>query len=221
MNIQTVSRIRLKFDRLESAKRYSHLMQIKEFRSRIINSGLPYQGVSGNNLKMSFGPALPEGYLSNCEYADVYLYNFVLPDTAYEKIKAFDDNCFKLISAARIPVFFPPSETTVNAVKYTLVCDTPAFEQSALDKFLSLDTLEYIKVKTSGKIQKFDIRKTYAYSKIEKQGMQLQIVLNYGTGANLKPDMAANLIFGINREYKEIIRNELLWKNSKGELEVL
>ena len=80
MNDGPKSRMRLKFARLKEAGPLSHLEQIKAFRIVAMASGLkcwPAKAGSGSVPKMSFGPAISVGYESTCEYADLYLEDFV------------------------------------------------------------------------------------------------------------------------------------------------
>lgn len=213
------TRIRFRFGRLEEAAAFSHLEQLRELRRRACAAGLPFCGKE-NNPRMSFSPIIPEGYTSSCEYADLYLYKFVSGAEAAEKMRVLDDNRYILMSAERIPVFFPALEVSVNAVKYSVEAAEPVFTAGSLNRFLDMNTCIYERVRTSGKIQHFDVRELYRGAEIEDSGRKLVITLSFcPAGANLRPELAANAIFG-EFEVKGIKRLEFYWQNSKGEFEV-
>src|SRR3989339_281097 len=109
MNEGPKSRIRLKFARLAPAKDLSHLEQIKALRARAAACGLKFRPAkTGAALmpRMAFGPAVSVGHESLCEYADLYLEDFVREAAVLESLRPLDDERFLLISARRIPVFF-------------------------------------------------------------------------------------------------------------------
>lgn len=208
------TRIRFRFSRLQGAYSCSHSTQIKEFRRRAMESGLPYSG--GSVPKMSFGPALAEGCASNCEYADLYLSQFASQEEAAEKMRQFDDGKYVLVSAHRIPVFFPSVESAANAVLYNIRSENTAFSQEMLNRFLSLETFVYERARESGKKQFFDVRKLLISAEVKNGGHEAEIMLSCSSGANIKPDAAAWSIFGSDIAISDIVRKDLFWKDSKG-----
>ena len=73
MRIKYVKRGRLAF--------LSHLETIRSMERIIRRAGLPYAVTEGFNphMKVSFGPALPVGAASECEYLDLRLREYVKP----------------------------------------------------------------------------------------------------------------------------------------------
>ena len=209
------TRIRLRFSRLDKAAGLSHADQLRELRRRAGASGLPCCGK--NTPKMSFSPALSEGCLSSCEFADLYLYDFVTAEEAAEKIHVFDDDKYVLKSSRRIPVFFPAVEAAANAVKYRIESENE-FSRSRLEEFLAATSWIYERLKASGKTQRFDIRSIYIDSEISSDAKTLTLTLAFSQGANVRPEAAALSIFGQDIDIKLIERMDLLWKDSKGGL---
>lgn len=218
------TRIRFKFLRTEAAAGTAHSMQIKEFRRRAAASGLPFCG--NNTPKMSFGPALAEGCASRCEFADLYLCDYVAEDEAFNKMIQLDDENYKVVSAERIPVFFPTVDSAVNAVKYSAFSDEPVFSESKLQYFLKSESCLCERIKSSGKTQIFNVRELCVSAEIKDAGKRAEFVIKVSQGANLRPEDAVKSIFGISREgcgpdkAFQIERIELFWINSRGELEV-
>ena len=215
------TRIRFKFRRMTAAASIAHSMQIKELRRRASMSGLP---VCGSNMpKMSFGPAISEGCSSLCEYADAYFYEFVDEECAFSKMSSLDDGSYSLISAKRIPLFFPSVESALNAVKYSAVSENNDFSSEKLSLFLSEKSRAFERVKASGKVQSFDVRALCRSAEIRESGRKIEFVLSFSQGANLRPEDALKSIFGddINSSGQiKIERTELFWLDSKGNFEV-
>ena len=216
--------MRLKFARLKEAGPLSHLEQIKAFRIVAMASGLkcwPAKAGSGSVPKMSFGPAISVGYESTCEYADLYLEDFVKAETAVEKISALDSGRFRLIGARRIPLFFPSIEACVNAAEYALEGGLPeGFSQETVERFLGLKSAVYERVKPSGEKKTIDARPLVLEALCPGGSGSLKLVLAFGPGRNIKPEAVLSLMSGSNAAPARIVRKELFWFDSKGKLEI-
>ena len=238
MNEVPKSRIRLKFARLAPAKDLSHLEQIKVLRARAAACGLRFSQAAGAKPtpKMAFGPAVSVGHESLCEYADLYLEEFVKEDAVAEKLKPLDDESFRLVSAKRVPVFFPSIEAAVNAAEYFMEGEFPAeFSQAAVDAFMALKSVAYERVKPSGERKLLDARtpvlsasfdeamlvpyKGYAHQ-TARDGALLKVTLKLEPGKSVKPEIVAELMCGGKPVFRRIVRKELYWFNSGGKLEV-
>jgi len=224
MNEGPKSRIRLKFARLEAAKELSHLEQIKLLRGRAAACGLKFcPAKTGSQLmpRMAFGPAVSVGHESLCEYADLYLEEFAREALVAERLQPLDDNFFRLVSARRIPVFFPSIEAAVNAAEYFMEGAFPAdFSQAAVDAFMALKNLAYEKVKPSGERKTLDARTPVLAASYDKESALLKLTLKLASGKNVKPEVVAELMSGGKPVFSRIVRKELYWFNSSGKLEV-
>lgn len=218
------SRIRLKFSRLAPAKDLSHLEQIKALRARAAACGLkfcPAKAGGAQVPKMAFGPAVSVGHESLCEYADLYLEEFVKSEEAAEKIRPLDDGSFKLLSARRIPVFFPSIEAAVNAVEYFMEAAFPeGFSDAMVDAFMAKKTLPWEKVKASGERKTLDAREPVLSASFDPEASLLKVTLKLQPGRNIKPETAAELMAGAKPEFRRIVRKELYWFTPGGKLEV-
>ena len=224
MNEGPKSRIRLKFARLAGAKDLSHLDQIKVLRGRAAGCGLkawPAKVGAAAVPKMAFGPAVSVGHESLCEYADLYLEEFAQAAEAMEKLHPLDDERFRLLSARRIPIFFPSIEAAVNAAEYFMEAEFPAgFSQAAVDAFLALKTLPHEKVKPSGERKTLDARLPVLAASYDPEGTLLKLTLKLAPGRNVKPETVAELMSGGKPVFRRIVRKELYWFDSSGKLEV-
>lgn len=217
------SRIRFKFARLAPAAGLTHLQQLKALRERVAASGLSFCRAKGcgGAPRMAFGPAVSAGHESVCEYADVYLEEFARGEQAFDRLHALDDGLFRLLSAKRIPVFFPSLESAVNAAEYWLEGEFPAaFSQAALDAFMALETLPYEKVKASGERRELDARKPVLAASWDPGAGLLKLTLKLEPGKSVKPEAVAELMAGAPPAWRRIVRKELYWMDSRGRLEI-
>lgn len=224
MNEGPKSRIRLKFARLAPAKDLSHLEQIKLLRGRAAVSGFKFSPakIGGQAMpRMAFGPAISVGHESLCEYADLYLEEFAREAAVAEKLQPLDDGLFRLVSARRIPVFFPSIEAAVNAAEYFMEAEFPAdFSQAAVDAFMALKNMAYEKVKPSGERKTLDARAPVLAASYDKDCSLLKLTLKLAPGKNVKPEIVTELMSGGKPVFRRIVRKELYWFSSGGKLEV-
>ncbi len=224
MNEGPKSRIRLKFARLAPAKEMSHLEQIKALRSRAAACGLKFWPAKAGGAavpKMAFGPAVSVGHESLCEYADLYLEEFAREEEAADSLRRLDDVNFRLVSARRIPVFFPSIEAAVNAAEYFLEGEFPAsFGQQAVDAFMALKRLDWEKVKPSGERKTLDARAPVLSASFDAASSLFKETLRLVPGKNVKPETVAELMCGGKPVFRRIVRKELYWFDSSGKLEV-
>lgn len=223
MNEGPKSRIRLKFARLAPAREFSHLEQLSVLRERAAHSGLKYTPAKpgGSVPRMAFGPAVSVGHESLCEYADLYLDEFVKEGDALEKLQPADDDKFRLLSARRIPVFFPSIEAAVNAAEFFLEAEfAPGFSQASVNAFMALESLPFEKVKPSGERRTLDARAPVLAASLDAAAGLLKLTLKTEPGKNVKPETVAALMAGAEPAFRRIVRKELYWMNSQGKLEV-
>lgn len=209
----------------------------------VINSNLPYFQTKSGNLKvpkMSFGPAISVGYESLCEYADLYLADFVRENIVLEQISKQETNGFKIVQAKRIPVFFPSIEAIVNVAEYEINADLPSNFHQSIDALPK--QILYEKVKPNGIKEIIDIRPLILSIGIKElspySASLISLFLKFGPKSNVKPEVVLNLIGkkgpSLNSENKDclylggehihinrILRKELYWLNSSGKLEIL
>ncbi|HBB67775.1 MAG: hypothetical protein A2X28_03760 [Elusimicrobia bacterium GWA2_56_46] len=224
MNEGPKSRMRLRFARLEGAERMSHLEQIKAFRGIAAASGLDcWPAKAGSAVpKMAFGPALPGGYGSRCEYADLYLAQSCKEEVVRAKLSAVLPGSFSLLSARRVPVHFPSIEASVGAARYLIETKLDGeISRESLDAFLARESAPYEKTGPAGVSGTIDARPLVLSAELDAATGSLALTLRVLPGKNIKPEAALGVIAGKEVEIKRIIREELYWLDSKGGLEVI
>lgn len=203
----------------------SHLDQIKALRHMAAASGLDCMPAGhGRNLvpKMAFGPALPSGYESRCEYADLYLAQPCKEAVVRAKLEAVKPEAFALLSVKRVPVFFPSIEACVSAAGYLIEADFKGeFSQGAVDAFFARASAPYEKVKSSGAVETIDARPLVLGVELDADAGTLRLALKMEPGKNVKPEAALCVIAGRDLKIKKVVREELYWLDSQGRLEVI
>ncbi len=227
MNTDNVakSRMRLRFARLEKAANLSHLDQIKVLRDMAAASGLDCMPAKpGRTLipKMAFGPSLPLGYESLCEYADLYLSQPCKEEVVRAKLEAVQSEAFALLSVKRVPVFFPSIEASVSAIGYLVGADfKEGFTQDTVDAFFAWASARYEKVKSTGVTETIDARPLVRSAEYDEAAGTLRLALMLEPGKNIKPEAALYVIAGREMKINKVVREELYWLDSQGRLEVI
>ena len=217
------TRMRLKFARLEGVGGMSHLEQIKALREIAAASGLDcLPAKQGRNMvpKMAFGPALPQGYGSRCEYADLYLAQSCRESVVEARIAAVPSGAFSLLSVKRVPVFFPSIEASVNAAGYLIEADLKGkLSQEAVDAFFARESAPYVKAKADGSAETLDARPLVLGAELDADAGTLRLTLKMEPGKHMKPADALNALAGRELTIKKTVREELYWMDSRGKLE--
>ncbi|MFA6433470.1 MAG: TIGR03936 family radical SAM-associated protein [Elusimicrobiales bacterium] len=219
-------RMRLRFARLEGAAGFSHLEQIRALRELAAGSGLDCMAAAhGKALvpKMAFGPALPQGYGSRCEYADLYLAQPCAQSVARAKLEAAATGPFVLLSVKRVPVFFPSIEASVSAAGYLVEADFKGkLSREAIDAFFARSSAPYVNMKPKGAAaETIDARPLVLGADLDAAAGVLRLTLKLEPGKNIRPEAAAGVMAGRELAIKKVVREELYWLDSQGKLEAL
>ena len=219
------SRMRLRFARLAGAGDMSHLEQIKELRRMAAGSGLdccPAKHGGRPIPKMAFGPALPAGCESRCEYADLYLAQSCPESVAMARLSAAGSETFALLSVKRVPVFFPSVEASVSAARYLIEADLKnSISQCFVDAFFALASAPVDRTDSAGAVRTIDARPMVLDAELDAAAGTLRLTLKLEPGKSVKPAEALKLMAGREVAIKRLVREELFWLDSKGRLEII
>jgi radical SAM-linked protein len=113
------TKIRMRYSRDERLRFYSHLDIIRAFHRAIRRAGLPASFSQGfhPHMKLSFGPPLAVGYISEAEYLDIQL------DSPFEKksLAALNDNLPPGLQITASKLIFSKTESLskiINCASY-------------------------------------------------------------------------------------------------------
>lgn len=221
-SVPSPSRIRVKFSRLGQARDLSHLEQIRELRTMVKAANLPYTVARCGKAeipKMSFGPAISVGYESLAEYADIYLLHSPGLEEVFDKLKSVSEKGISALGVKRIPLHFPSIEVLVNVAEYEISGEAiQNCNDETIKRFLGRSEILMAKNKPGGQSYFIDARPLIMSMEL-KNSSTAHLMLRFGPKRNIKPER----IIGEALEHGhspalQVMRKELYWENSSGQL---
>jgi radical SAM-linked protein len=222
-----LARMRLRFSRTGKAKWISHLEQIRILREIVKNSGVDYTHQNFKKTvipKMSFGPAIPAGYQSESEYADLFLHSRTEEEEVYSQIKKSSMEGLDLLQIKRIPLRFPSIELLINTAEYE-ISGNPIGQiaKNDISEFLDKESILIVKTKPNGLSETIDAKRLII--RLEKENDEtLKLLLGFGPKQNVKPEKIVSRLLNIEDEKSllenmNFLRKQLYWRNDLGELQ--
>ena len=196
-----VNRLRLRWGKTNSQRLLSHLDNIKAIEDAIRRSQVPvtYSQGSHPRMKLSFGPPLPMGFTSECEFVDISLEQICTAPMVDSIRKSFTEG-FELLESKAVFARTTALSESINRVIYTLRLD----DNIDLKKLKTNATgiLEKVKLellrKTKAGEATVNIRP--AIYEIIIRDNDLQLTLGIGHGGYARPTEVAGLLFEIDEE---------------------
>ncbi len=166
--------------------------------------------------KFSFGPALPRGYYSECEYVDVWLEKNI-SIRELNSILSSPPEGFRFMKAESIPNFFPSITSLDNVDEYEIELET--IDERFKKKFI--ENLKTVSLKVSfsreeGVNETVDIIKW-----IEKAYIDFdifRIFVKRVNGKTLRPEIILKGLIGEEPKIKRVLKKNIYWKDSSGGL---
>jgi radical SAM-linked protein len=196
-----VNRLRLRWGKTISQRLLSHLDNIKAIEGAIRLSQVPvtYSQGSHPRMKLSFGPPLPMGFTSECEFVDISLEQ-ICSGPMVESIRKKMPEGFELLESKAVFARTTSLSESINRVVYTLSLDDnieliKLKERTA--KILEKEMLEILRKTKSGQAT-VDIRP--AIYEIIIRDNDLHLTLGIGQNGYARPTEVAGLLFEIDEE---------------------
>jgi len=158
----SVQRIRFSFSKEGYTRFISHLDLARALERAFARAGLPVAYSQGFNRRprLQLAAALPLGFSSDCELADIWMTRRMDPDTVKAQLVAKMAPGIQLHSAVEIPLSAPALQNLTSEAVYsvTLLDPVDAAElQIEVDKLLQASSL--IRQLTRGrKVKSYDLR---------------------------------------------------------------
>ena len=197
MNANYVQRLRLTF-RKEGATRYIGHLDLARTLERALNRAhIPVAYTQGFNKRprMALAAALPLGYLSECELADIYLSERMEPEAAREQMMGKMAPGIEVWRVEEVALRAPALQTLTAVTTYTaLLLDPvdPADLQQRIDGLLATDSI--IRTRRN---KEYDLRpliKTISLAKTEDNRTQIEMRLTMRPGKTGRPDEVLNAL---------------------------
>lgn len=219
------ARYRVCVSRLGPARELTHLAQIELLRRAVLVSALP--AVLDRRRKkprprLAFGPAIAKGYESLAEYFDLELASRVPAEKIVAALSAALEDGYAVVSARRIPKYFPSLDASINVVRYAIQGAFPDDGGESLARFLSRREIVIEKLKDGGaRVERVDAR-PLIIEMVQDSTSALRLSMRFGPKRTVKPEalLRAWLLengFGV-QGHCAILRKELLSETARGEL---
>lgn len=199
------SRVRIRWAKNEEVRFSSHLDVIRMFERTIRRSGIPVAFSEGfhPHLKISFGPPLPLGFVSEAEYLDLQLTEPYSPSIFLSLDKALHPG-FRLLEARPILGKALSLSSSVNLTIYETILGQPlGVVQRKIEELLSKDSLLIIR---KSKDEDKEIEGRYFIKNIEGEKIgeatKLKLTLLLGSKGYIRPQEV--LDFGLGLDEREI-----------------
>jgi len=196
------SKIRLKWSKGEEVRFTSHLDVLRTFERSIRRCGIPIAYSEGfhPHPKISFGPPLPLGFISEAEYLDLQLTEPFSNEFLLKLNKTLPQG-FKIIEAKTIFTKAESLSSAINSVLYKI--EIPLTETEIKEKIeytLSQRNLMVSRV-SKEELKEVDIR--FEIFKLENEGSTLSMLLSVGSSGHARPQEV--LIYGFGMKEKEVL----------------
>jgi len=194
-------RLRVRFQKAGRLRFLSHLEVARALERAVRRAGLPYAVSQGftPRMRLSFGPALPVGTASACEYLDVLLGRFVPLEEAFEALcRSTPDDLAPLASG-----YVAPSEPSLGVALTVATYDVrmergmPLQEGAqALRTLLETGTMS---VDHKGKTKVFDLSRVLPKEptvRVSEGVPTLEVAVRMGDAGSLRPEAIVGATFG-------------------------
>lgn len=172
--------------------------------------------INTGKAKFSFGPTIAREHLSECEFVDVWL----KARPKKEDFASFFDSLPKGISfikAYSIPVFFPAIEAMDLIEEYTLYPKNDISNlKNIFDKNIRLSTFE-ITIEKNGNKRKEDLF-IWLHEAIWQNGREISVFMKRIKGRTIRPELAVQALAGSHVDFDKVVKKNMFWMDSSGNL---
>ncbi|MFZ0543910.1 MAG: TIGR03936 family radical SAM-associated protein [Candidatus Promineifilaceae bacterium] len=147
MQANYVQRLRFIFTKTGPTRYISHLDVARALERALNRAKIPLAYTQGYNKRprMQLAAALPLGFTSDCEIADIWLMEAMEPDVAQVQMMTKMAPGITILNVEEIPLSDPATQTLTAEARYEAVLLDPydkADLQTRIDAFLAADSLE-------------------------------------------------------------------------------
>jgi radical SAM-linked protein len=147
MQANYVQRLRFIFSKSGPTRYIGHLDVARALERALNRAKIPLAYTQGYNKRprMQLAGALPLGFTSDCEIADIWLMEAVEPAEAHEMMMSKMAPGIEIFEVTEIPLSDPATQTLTTEAKYDVTILDPenkADLQGRIDDFLAADIIE-------------------------------------------------------------------------------
>ena len=207
-----MSLVRVRYRKGRSVRFISHLDTARALRRALNRAGVAVafsQGFSPRP-KISFGPPLAVGHLSETEYEDIAVAEPMVADQLAERLNATLPAGMDIVWAGKVPVGSPSVSAAITELEYTVVLqwsDIPGGEeglrelQDALERYRGVEKL-VVERERKGRIQRFDLKQQVPVLDMNSGAQEVEFVvrISVSKGGFPKPEEVVRAVFGLDEE---------------------
>jgi radical SAM-linked protein len=197
MQANYVQRLRLTFSKMGPARFTGHLDLSRTLERSFNRARIPIAYSQGFNRRprMSLAAALPLGFTSGYELADIWLGKEMEPAVAQAQMMHKMAPGIVISDVTSVPLSLPSLQSTVTSACYDVYLPPAAVNQSdlpaSIEKILAAKSLPQQRKRGRGKIKNYDLRPLIIDLKAEVLGngsKRISMELCLGPGGSGRPD---------------------------------
>jgi len=207
-----MSLVRVRYRKGRSVRFISHLDTARALRRALNRAGVAVafsQGFSPRP-KISFGPPLAVGHLSETEYVDIAVAEPMVAEQLAERLNATLPAGMDVMWAGKVPAGSPSISAAITELEYTVALhssDVSGGEEAlrnlhhALERYRAVETL-VVERERKGRIQRFDLKQQVPVLDMNSgaQGVEFVVRISVSKGGFPKPEEVVRAVFGLDEE---------------------
>ncbi len=147
MQANYVQRLRFIFSKTGPTRYISHLDVARALERALNRAKIPLAYTQGYNKRprMQLAAALPLGFTSECEIADIWLMETLEPDVAHEMMMSKMAPGIEIFEVREIPLSAPATQTLTAEAKYEAIILDPIERselQAQIEDFMAAESIE-------------------------------------------------------------------------------
>ena len=201
-----LQKVRIKFKKGEELKYISHLEFVESLRKALRRANLPLVYSEGFNpqIRASFGPALPVGYISDTEFMDLELEEGSSLQEIKNKLSLQLPVGIKMIGIKKIPLRGPSLESLISLAKYTIKMPSAKYRMAdEVRKFLSRKQI-WIQKKTKSGYKWIDIGQLVSRIDFNNEG-EINLTLHHSLSQQIRPGLVIREMFNLDGQEMETL----------------
>ena len=163
MQANYVQRLRLTFKKMGPTRYIGHLDLARTLERSLVRAQIPIAYSQGFNRRprMALATALPLGFTSGGELADIWLEEALDPDAAREQMMRKMAPGIDIVKVADVPIAWPSLESSTLSASYSVTLLDP-LERAELERRITLllaaESLPRERTRGKGQVRRYDLR---------------------------------------------------------------
>lgn len=212
MQANYVQRLRFVFSKSGPTRYIGHLDVARALERALNRAKIPLAYTQGYNKRprMQLAAALPLGFTSECEIADIWLMEAVAPEVAHEMMMSKMAPGIEIFEVMEIPLSDPAAQTLTTEAKYEVTILDPVDKAALQERIDDFMTAGLIERERRGKV--YDLRELVldlTLDETEGDALRLRMHLYLLPGRTGRPDEVLDAL-GLDPLAARIHRKEII-----------